>query len=1466
MIRELAAKSGWTMGLGSHGLWQRLVMAAMVALLGAGCESAATTAGQTAFSSDTAEFCLDGNKYKGPRWQCVPFDIVQGGGTADAGTTAVPDVPDNSCQRKCDGKACGDDGCGGTCGVCTGAGVTCSAAGQCATCQPSCSGKTCGSDGCGGVCGKCIVGGATPHCGSEGQCVATCTPNCKTGGCGSDGCGGSCGTCAAGKSCILQQCITTEQIGSCAGKCGGNADGNTCSCQADCAIAGNCCPDFATACTCVPDCKNKTCGSNGCGGSCGSCTAGTLCGSANSCVDNLCDPDPCGGRGTCNPDNGACTCNAGFAGAKCDSCAPGLLMFPTCGPPVCNANTCNGQGTCNETTGACTCKPAFVGPTCNQCKFASEVWPNCTCAGDTCGACTAGGCDDGNPCTTDSCDSQGACVHNSPCDFGQISMAAIAPWSGPAVPTEAAPLTMTLPGTTATTVKFAGQPDGLPVTVVSPAKNAGGGKLVGGFVEGIKVAGGAFQVVRLGTSATKPSVFGVSFSQPAASLGAGKHYVIGVGGLGGSGEGPLKLSFFSNVVPLGQLDTADSSITAKFVDNALLEGPTGGPPTMLQLFAIPTNAVDLGMYVQTDAADTLDIAVGVVQLGNYCDVAAGKCASAAAKCGDGKVQLAEACDDGNAEPNDGCETSCVASSGFTCKTKTGLSTCLPTCSVASDCEGLEVFWNDINTTLKGTGKALAVDDATTTIAYSIPFQQDGKSQAAGVTASLVGTGSVGAPTGAVFQEFAPPTTSSGQFNAAALGKKLVWKGSIPYLDLLPGDPMQYKLRLQFAKTAAALGPDYRYVLGVAGTSGPTQDGPVTVVSSVPLEDVGTLDAFETGKVPALVGTNTIVGSKNTVADTDKPDGFRFVLLPAGADTVDLSITSPAVDPHGYAVGLVRLQPRTCLEGQCVAVPPGCGDGKIGSGETCDDGNAIAGDGCSLLCTTEAEWTCVTKPAGSVCTKTSGCIPTCGDKKCGDNGCGGTCGTCDPGSVCTGAGTCADDPCQPDPCNGHGTCDAQTGACTCTAKYTGTACDQCAAGLENYPTCSAINLCAGDPCNGHGTCDPQTGACTCEQAFAGTDCSSCKFSEETWPNCTCYGEKCPDCALTGCNDNNGCTTETCNEDGTCSAAPLCGNSEVTWFNTAPLTEETLIPTGQAAQFEIVVNPPLPVQFVRGADWVVSPGPVLPAGTATPVAPVTHALAWSGSQAPIQVSSFLDGGSTPAAIGVNFIYPASSLVLPWVAEVRYVVGIAGLSGSDGAADLLVQAGTLQEVGRVPWQGSETAALWDPLTQILSPVNSNPTQMQLFLVSKDTEQLVLELAQQPNATADYFMLMVGLVDLGLQCQGSGSQASCVSTNSCGDGLKMATEDCDDGNQLPGDGCSADCAIELNQSCNVPVLTSQCTAGPPAGHPCDDVSFCGSPNPHPSFGCYCSAECLQFGDCCQFDGTPGGTCAGSTCGACQM
>jgi len=104
-----------------------------------------------------------------------------------------------TCQPACTGKSCGSDGCGKTCGTCTGPQDAC-VAGQC-VCQPACAGKVCGDDGCGKPCGTCP--GAQDAC-IGGQCV--CQPSCAGKTCGDNGCGTSCGSCSAGTYCLSGVC------------------------------------------------------------------------------------------------------------------------------------------------------------------------------------------------------------------------------------------------------------------------------------------------------------------------------------------------------------------------------------------------------------------------------------------------------------------------------------------------------------------------------------------------------------------------------------------------------------------------------------------------------------------------------------------------------------------------------------------------------------------------------------------------------------------------------------------------------------------------------------------------------------------------------------------------------------------------------------------------------------------------------------------------------------------------------------------------------------------------------------------------------------------------------------------------------------------------------------------------------------------------------------------------------------
>ena len=98
------------------------------------------------------------------------------------------------CAPQCEGKQCGDDGCGGDCGSCA-ENSYCGDDDLC-HCVPACFGLVCGDDGCGGSCGEC---GDGQLC-DEGTCI--CAPDCgPEQECGDDGCGGSCGTCYSGYAC-----------------------------------------------------------------------------------------------------------------------------------------------------------------------------------------------------------------------------------------------------------------------------------------------------------------------------------------------------------------------------------------------------------------------------------------------------------------------------------------------------------------------------------------------------------------------------------------------------------------------------------------------------------------------------------------------------------------------------------------------------------------------------------------------------------------------------------------------------------------------------------------------------------------------------------------------------------------------------------------------------------------------------------------------------------------------------------------------------------------------------------------------------------------------------------------------------------------------------------------------------------------------------------------------------------------
>jgi hypothetical protein len=155
----------------------------------------------TSFDVDAPNSCLTGQVC------AAEFDCNQG---ERCNLTLVPP----ECQilycaeeaEPCDPKQ-GDTSCA--------PGLVCTGSPEASCCAPDCNGKSCGLDDCGGSCGTCL--GAQDLC-IDYACI--CSVDCDGRACGEDGCGGSCGTCAIGLECNengLCTCVVTGADDNCDG-------------------------------------------------------------------------------------------------------------------------------------------------------------------------------------------------------------------------------------------------------------------------------------------------------------------------------------------------------------------------------------------------------------------------------------------------------------------------------------------------------------------------------------------------------------------------------------------------------------------------------------------------------------------------------------------------------------------------------------------------------------------------------------------------------------------------------------------------------------------------------------------------------------------------------------------------------------------------------------------------------------------------------------------------------------------------------------------------------------------------------------------------------------------------------------------------------------------------------------------------------------------------------------------------
>ncbi len=284
------------------------------------------------------------------------------------------------------------------------------------------------------------------------------------------------------------------------------------------------------------------------------------------------------------------------------------------------------------------------------------------------------------------------------------------------------------------------------------------------------------------------------------------------------------------------------------------------------------------------------------------------------------------------------------------------------------------------------------------------------------------------------------------------------------------------------------------------------------------------------------------------------------------------VLAACVDQPGAVecpTGIVCPAGASCAAAQPVCIVNPCGNGRVDQGETCDDGNIMAGDGCSPTCGKESCGNGLVEPgercddgntmSGDGCSGDCLSLEQCGNgikdvgEGCDDgntakgDGCRADCkaiefcgnGLVDPGEVCDD-GMAVGGPCSPD-CQsglgcGNGFIDVALG-------------EECDDGNTNddddcrFPSCK-IAVCGDGVRNMTGThaeqCDGGVGGVPTETVDCNIDCT----------NSVCGDGKVNQVDHEQCDNGTGLDSSSCDSDCT---APVCGDG-----HTNTLANETCDP--------------------------------------------------------------------------------------------------------------------------------------------------------------------------------------------------------------------------------------------------------------------------------------------------------------------
>jgi hypothetical protein len=183
-----------------------------------------------------------------------------------------------------------------------------------------------------------------------------------------------------------------------------------------------------------------------------------------------------------------------------------------------------------------------------------------------------------------------------------------------------------------------------------------------------------------------------------------------------------------------------------------------------------------------------------------------------------------------------------------------------------------------------------------------------------------------------------------------------------------------------------------------------------------------------------------------------------------------------------------------------------------------------------------------------------CVPSCNEKECGPDGCGGSCGTCTSPKVC----------------------DTSQGLCvtTCTPSCSGKQCGDDGCG-GSCGTCSSGYYCDGYQCKK--TCTPSCSGKQCGSDGCGGSCGTCStgYICDSYGKCistctpSCSGKQCGD---DGCGGSCGTCSSgyTCDASGQCKAAGVCAWQKDYQFSTGTMESFTETHTDTKVMWQPVSN--------------------------------------------------------------------------------------------------------------------------------------------------------------------------------------------------------------------------------------------------------------------------------------------------------